>query len=96
MDNSNIEGRLVYSENWIDIDSIELQAYIGLLLLAGVFKFNNESTESLWNAEKGRHIFRATMSLQRFEQISKVLRFDRRDTRVQRRAKDKLAPIRVL
>lgn len=36
------------------------------------------------------------MLLQRFEQITRILRFDNRKTRTQRRAKDKLAPIREL
>ncbi|KAM3926735.1 piggyBac transposable element-derived protein 4-like [Leptodactylus fuscus] len=48
----------------------------------------------LWNCETGRHIFRATMCLERFHDISRVLRFDSKTDRMERRAKDKLAPIR--
>lgn len=94
--NSNIEGARVYGDKWKEIDGVEFSAYIGLLLLAGVFKSCNECTESLWDAEKGRPIFRATMSLQRFFHISRVLRFDDREMRSCRRQKDKFAAIRDL
>lgn len=66
------------------------------MLLAGVYKSHNESTESLWDETKGRPIFRATMSLERFKIISRIFRFDARQTRSSRRASDKFAPIREL
>lgn len=91
---TNIEGRRVYSDNWENLDSTTLQAYVGLLLLAGVYKSYGESTKSLWHAETGRPIFRATMPLKRFCCISRVLRFDDKRNRRERRAVDKLAPIR--
>lgn len=92
---TNIEGRRVYGDDWEELDDITLQAYIGLLLLAGVYKSHGESTKSLWNADTGRPIFRATMSLKRFCSISRVLRFDDKSDRQERRLQDKLAPIRV-
>ncbi|XP_051915601.1 piggyBac transposable element-derived protein 4-like [Hippocampus zosterae] len=91
---TNLEGRKVFSQSWEDIDGIKLDAYFGLLLLAGVYRSNNEATSSLWDAESGRNIFCATMSLQTFHVLSRVIRFDNRETRVARRALDKLAPIR--
>lgn len=93
---TNIEGRRIYDKEWTDIDSTELFAFIGLLLLAGVFRSNNESSESLWDSQKGRPIFAATMSLKTFKKISRVIRFDNRETRSERRSLDKLAPIREL
>lgn len=78
------------------MDAHDLYSYIGLLILAGVFKSCNESTESLWDAEKGRSIFRATMSLENFKRISRVIRFDDKQTRTERRARDKFAAIREL
>lgn len=96
LDNTNIEGKRIYEDNWHGVDSIEMHAYFGLLLLAGVYKSHNESTESLWNADTGRNIFRATMSLQRFKIISRAIRFDNRETRAGRRERDKLAAIREL
>lgn len=91
MNMTNLEGKKVFGDLWKDIDEECLDAYIGLHLLAGVYRSCNEATDSLWNASTGRNIFRATMSLQRFQTISRVIRFDNRDTRVR---SDKLSPIR--
>lgn len=88
---TNLEGKKVHGDKWNDIDEECLDAYIGLLLLAGVYRSCNEATDSLWDASTGRNIFRVTMSLQTFQMISRVLRFDNRDTRAR---SDKLAPIR--
>ncbi|GLD62735.1 piggyBac transposable element-derived protein 4-like protein [Lates japonicus] len=91
---TNMEGRRVFGDSWMEIDKTQLDAYMGLLLLAGVYRSCNEATASLWDGESGRSIFRATMSLQTFHVLSRVLRFDNRETRVARRVNDKLAPIR--
>lgn len=93
---TNIEGKRVFGNDWSDVDDDEMFAFIGLLLLAGVFRSNNESTESLWDSEKGRPIFGAVMSIKRFKKLSRVIRFDNRDTRSERRLLDKFAPIREL
>ncbi|XP_038576656.1 piggyBac transposable element-derived protein 4-like [Micropterus salmoides] len=91
---TNKEGRRVYGNKWREMDGIALQAYLGLLILAGVYRSNKESTASLWHAQSGRAIFGATMPLKMFHIISRVIRFDDRDTRTARRARDKLAAIR--
>lgn len=93
---TNSEGKRVFGNNWTDVDDTEMFAFIGSLLLAGVYRSNNESTESLWDSEKGRPIFKAIMPLKRFKNISRVIRFDNKDTRSERRALDKFAPIREL
>lgn len=62
--------------DWRDVDIEELKAYMGLLILAGVYRSKNESTLSLWSEKSGRSIFRATMSHKRFHLISRTLRFD--------------------
>jgi hypothetical protein len=46
------------------MDQTHLHAYVGVLILAGVFRSNEESTESLCYAETVRELFRATMSLE--------------------------------
>lgn len=84
----------MFGDDWRDVDWTDIEAYIGLLLLAGVYRSNNEALSSLWEAETGRAIFRAVMSLRRFRTLSKVIRFDDRATRPARRESDKLAPIR--
>ena len=76
------------------MDAITLEAYIGILLLAGAYRSHGESTKSLWNPETGRPIFSAAMSLKTFCCISRVLRFDDKSDRRARRADDKLAPLR--
>lgn len=89
---TNLHGRRSITD-WRDLDTEELQAYVGLLILAGVYRSKNESTLSLWSEKSGRSIFRATMSHKRFHQISRTLRFDDKLTRPRRRD-DKLAAFR--
>ena len=75
---TNVEGKCVSEENWTDLNIIKLEAYTGLLLPSCVYKSSNESTTSLWDECKGRHLF--TMSLKKFKLISKVIWFDDRET----------------
>ena len=78
---SNKEGARVFGVEWTPIGEDEFHAYMGLLYLAGVYRSNRESVEELWNPMDGRKIFRAVMSLKRFKAISKILRFDDKETR---------------
>lgn len=66
---TNLEGRRVFKDKWKTVDSTDIQAYMGLLILAGVYRSRNESTDSLWDADTGRAIFRATMSQQTFSRV---------------------------
>uniref|UniRef100_A0A8C6M6Z2 PiggyBac transposable element-derived protein domain-containing protein n=1 Tax=Nothobranchius furzeri TaxID=105023 RepID=A0A8C6M6Z2_NOTFU len=91
---TNLEGKRVYGDSWKDLDVVDLEAYIGLLILAGVSESKGEATASLWKAETGRAIFPATMSLKTFQVLSCVIRFDDKQTRQGRRERDKLAAIR--
>ncbi|XP_060786554.1 piggyBac transposable element-derived protein 3-like [Neoarius graeffei] len=93
---TNLEGRHVLGERWKDLDYIHLHAYLGVLILAGVYKSKDESTASLWDAETGRALFRATMSLETFHIFSRAVRFDNHETRAVRRETDKLAAIRTV
>ena len=47
---------------WKETDSEEIWAFIGLLILAGVQRSQNENHNELWSMNNGRPIFRATMS----------------------------------
>ncbi|XP_023804788.1 uncharacterized protein LOC111946351, partial [Oryzias latipes] len=76
------------------MDEIELRAYVGMLILAGVYRSRGEALVSLWEPECGRPIFGATMSLRSFYQRSATLRFDDRSTRASRSASDRLAAVR--
>lgn len=93
---TNKYGKAMKQNTWKDVDKIEFRAYLGLLLLSGVFRSRHEKLSELWDDQDGRPIFRATMSLQRFETIHNHLRFDDKDDRSQRKERDKLAAIRVV
>nr|XP_054592545.1 piggyBac transposable element-derived protein 4-like [Nothobranchius furzeri] len=92
---TNLNGRRVV-KNWWDIDDIAVRAYIGLLILAGVYQSKGESTCSLWDDHCGRAIFLATMSHTKFKMINSTLRFDDELNRPSRLRQDKLAPIRSI
>jgi hypothetical protein len=68
---------------------------VSLLLLGGVYRAKLETIYHLWNEHQGQPIFRKAMSRNRFYSITRCLRFDKKDDREERRARDKLAPIRV-
>lgn len=53
---TNLEGRCVYKDTWKEADRAHWQAFIGLLILAGVYKSKGKETASLWAAEAGRKI----------------------------------------
>lgn len=91
---TNLYGIRKLKENWENIDIFAFCAYIGLLLLAGVYRSRGECITELWDDRFGRPIFRATMSLKRFKMITRCLRFDDKEDRAERRSRDKLAPIR--
>jgi len=68
---------------------------IGILLFLGATKSSKESTASIWAKDgTGKPICIAAMSQERFLFLVYCLRFDDSTTRAQRRADDKLAPIR--
>lgn len=92
----NLEGQRVFAEEWCNIDRTEMQAFIGLLIHAWVFKSHHEAVCSLWHSEMGRAFFRTTMPLKNLKRLSRVLRFDDKRTRAARRGNDKLAPIREI
>ncbi|XP_031594040.1 piggyBac transposable element-derived protein 4-like [Oreochromis aureus] len=87
---TNLHGRRTMKA-WRDLDADELRAYVGLIVLAGVYRSKHESTESLWSEKSGRSIFRATMSHKRFRYISRAMRFD---NKLSRRHDDKFAAFR--
>lgn len=91
---TNLEGKRVYGDGWNDVDWTEIEAFFGLMLLAGVYRSRNEALASLWDAESGRSIFQPVMSLKKFKILSRILRFDNKDTRECRHETDKLAAIR--
>ena len=91
---TNAAGRRFSQENtWRRTDEEEILAFIGLHLLAGVFKGHHRDTKELWSERDGHLLCIATMSFERFLQLKKAMRFD--DSR-RRDRNDKLAPIRAI
>jgi len=68
------------TKQWKSTCVTEIQAVIGLVMLAGLHRGRLEPLEALWSARNGRPIFTAVMSLKRFKSL--------------RRATDKLAAFR--
>ena len=91
---SNKDGEVVFKEKWAPISEDELNGFLGLLFLAGVYRSAGEATEELWDMSDDRQIFRSVMSCERFHTISRVLKFEDKATRLLRRINDKFAPIR--
>ena len=96
LQSTNEEGFRIYADSWHPVDRTELEAYLGLILLAGVYRARSEPVINLWNRESGRPIFNSCMGRNRFQVLTRVLRFDSRTDRQERRQRDKMAPIRVL
>lgn len=87
---TNLKARSVEPE-WKDCDEIEIRAFLGLIIAAGAMKQNMTSDTKLWDPIFGGLVFRATMSINRFRQLRRHLRFDDPTTR---NREDKFAPIR--
>jgi len=81
-------------KQWCPVSDAEIRTFIGLLILTGVSRAKLEPLHDLWSTERGRPIFAAVMSLNRFKIILQYIRFDNKNTREIRRAEDKLAAIR--
>lgn len=81
---------------FVPVDSTEIEAYIGLLLILGALHGSKEAIDMLWCQDISycRPIIPAAMSRDRFKQITSFLRFDNFQTRQERKLVDKLAPIR--
>ena len=77
------------------IQAWQIRAPIGILLFLDATKISKESTASVWAKDgTGKPICIAAMIQKRFLFLVYWLRFDDSTTRAQRRADDKLAPIR--
>lgn len=81
------------SRVWEDLTSTELDAFIGILLAAGVTHNNMQNSSVLWQSD-ALPLFRAAMSHKRFLALTRYIRFDDGRTREFRQTLDKAAPIR--
>lgn len=79
-----------------DTDPIELKSFIGLNYIAGSFCINHLPTHEIFHSFYGNPYFRATMSQNRFKELTFAIRFDEKETREERKMTDKLAALRTV
>lgn len=78
-------------------DAVEVHAFLGLLIMAGVLRASHLNYIDLWAHDgSGVEIFRLTMSYKRFLFLLRCLRFDNIFDRPARQTVDNLAAIRNL
>lgn len=96
---TNRRAYTILGDDWKPVDKVEINAFFGLLILAGSFKANHEPILELWSTKYPsfqRPIFCATMSRNRMKSLLRFIRFDDLATRPERREVDKLAAIRYI
>jgi len=86
------EARRVSNTNW-RTSTQELNAFIGLLYARGAYETRNLKLSYLWSQKWGPAFFSKTMPRNKFTEIMKFIRFDKKDQRSQRLKKDKFALI---
>ncbi|KAM7018170.1 piggyBac transposable element-derived protein 4-like [Tautogolabrus adspersus] len=84
------EARRIEEDSSWDLSVAELKAFIALLYVRGAYNKNIEM-ESFWSEEWGFAFFRATMPRNRFREIMRYLRFDKKHDRHARLSSDKFA-----
>ncbi|KAL1251031.1 hypothetical protein QQF64_018827 [Cirrhinus molitorella] len=85
------EARRATDDTAWDMPLAELKAFIALLYVRGAYCGKNIDIESFWSKEWGNTFFITTMSRNRFREIMRYLRFDRKETRRCRLSTDKFA-----
>ncbi|XP_055354003.1 piggyBac transposable element-derived protein 4-like [Paramacrobiotus metropolitanus] len=93
---TNERGKAVYKSDWNLLDMVELDAYLGLLIMQGVNRECRTDTSELWHSTRGRPLYAAVMSRDRFIKICRALSFDRKSTRAARRTVDRMCVVREL
>ena len=95
IEHTNYKGNKVYKDKWKEVDSIELEAFFGLLFASNLMHLQNYSIDNLFRQQSLFHIpvFAATTSRDRFKQLLNAIRFDNEETRFLR-GTDKLFLIR--
>jgi hypothetical protein len=93
---TNIAGRRLARKKgfqWKKTDRVEMEAFLGLHILAGALKAHHRCLRELYDLRDGIPLFRAAMSEGRFEQLKACLRFD---DPVRRNPDDRAAPAGTL
>lgn len=74
-------------------DLFEINAFIGIIYYAGMWKSNHVDIKELWSSFHATSFYRCIMPKSRFSFLANCLRFDQRDNRSEN---DRLSPIREL
>ncbi|UYV79744.1 hypothetical protein LAZ67_18000544 [Cordylochernes scorpioides] len=75
----------------------EIKALLGIIYFRGVMKANKLNTDDAWARDStGFELCRIGMSENRFRFLLRVIRFDDKATRNERRRQDKLAAVRLI
>ena len=77
-------------------DDMELRAFFGLLLLRGMLCHNHWDVENIWTDLIGHPLFSCTMSRNRFKFLLRFIYFDDKDTRQERKRRDKFSAMREI
>ena len=98
---TNRRGHDEYSRNnaaWKDTDDVEIRAFIGILILAGILRSSKEPINDLWSDDETirRAIFPATMSRNRFVELHRHITFDDVTIREAAREHDRMCAFREL
>lgn len=65
-------------KRWTNVDSVEIYAFIGILLTTGLIRGSDQPLKEFWSNNRviGYAFHKAGMSRNRFSEISKFMRFD--------------------
>nr|CAH7758495.1 unnamed protein product [Callosobruchus chinensis] len=79
-------------KEWLILEKDELDSFLGVLLKAGALRCRKESTREMWstNTTTRRSFFTAALPRDRFEQLSRFLRFDDTSTGLRERKRTSL------
>ncbi|XP_043110501.1 uncharacterized protein wu:fj13e08 isoform X2 [Puntigrus tetrazona] len=94
---TNLDGQreaLAKGKVWQKITKEELKAFIGLSLLIGVERSSDVPIRELFMDPLQNPLYRATMSVGRYQDLHRFLQFDNKKTRVARKASDRMAAFR--
>ncbi|XP_056157036.1 piggyBac transposable element-derived protein 4-like [Lampris incognitus] len=86
------EARRQFGDDSWDLTVAELKAFLAMLFIRGALSKGVELAK-LWSEKWGVPFFRETMSRNRFKEIMRFLRFDKKETRCVRLQDDKFALI---
>lgn len=71
------EAKNILHEDWA-ISTAELNAFIAILYARGAYEARNLKLSYLWSAKWGPGFFSKTMSRNRFTEIMRFIRFDKK------------------